>query len=620
MAGYITAQELLDASTDAGTLGKFANGTANEPNVNRVGNDVSNLATIRLEALEAASQAANLRTYQTKAAMDADTSQPVGTMAQVVQDPTVANNLYYVWTGTLWAVSQIQPLSRRDGLPYNGLITNGLSVNTVLTQGVYRGNANGGYLDLPTDFVGTNAFMLVNINQSTVAEGSRFVLQSLRQFTTPWNTWTRLVDRNQIGFYPWERDATATYRGTTSATDLNNETRPGQWIYASSPANRPVGAPASGMLENVPFGTYYVQIIRDLNNPALTWERINRTSPVTIGVWHQVPYSVDRGILTSANDFNALVAQNSDYTLSSTPANGPPNGFTGGIYSTRVVGDWEEGRLTATLDPSSEYRRRRRISTNEFYPWYKVGPQVKGSYVFIGDSVTEFGDFPERIGTRLGIGVTRAGFGGCRMGEYTQPGPAQAYYDAMCMYRIADYIASGDWTPLIQAADDLFALTGDDNRPQALALSQVNWVNTAGLVVAFGTNDFGGNLPLGADTDTTGSTFTGAINYIVNKVQTRYPSLRILFFAPLWRSRFAVGDGKDADTNPNSIGVYLIEYVDATIRIAGKNKIPTHDQYRNSGINKYNGGTFLEDGLHPTSPAGYQRLADRGAAFMTAHV
>lgn len=619
MAGYITAQELMDASVDAGTLDAYANGNVGVPNINRDGEDVRNLQTLNAEVLQIATGAANLRTYLTKAAMDADTSQPVNTMAQVVQDPTVANNVFYVWTGSAWAVSQVQPLGRRDGLPYNGLITNGTSMNAVLTQGVYRGNASGGYLDLPFDFPVTSAFTLINVNESTVAESSRFVLQSLRQFTTPWNTWTRLVDRNQIGFYPWERDAVATYRGVSTATDLNTLTQAGEWIYSGSPSNRPVGAPASGFIENVAFGTFYIQRLRDQTNPLLVWERINRTSPVTIGAWSRL-YSFDRGTLTSANDFNALTAQAADYVLTSTPTNGPQNGPTGGIYSTRIVGDWELGSLTATLDPSQEWRRRRRISTNELFPWYKVGPQVKGSYVFVGDSLTEFGDFPERIGSRLGIGVTRAGFGGCRMGEYTQVGPAQAYYDAMCMYRIADYIASGDFTPLIQAADDLFALTGDDNRAQALTLSQVNWSTTSGLVIAFGTNDFGGNLPLGADTDTMGSTFTGAINYIVDKVQTKYPSLRIVFFAPLWRSRFAVGDGKDADTNPNGIGVYLLDYVDATIRVAALNKIPVHDQYRNSGINKYNGATFLVDGLHPTSPAGYQRVADRGAAFLTAHV
>ncbi|CAB3676050.1 hypothetical protein LMG26690_01331 [Achromobacter animicus] len=107
--GYITPQELKVASLDAGTLRKFATGSAGQPNINRVGVDVKNLATIRVEALDAASAAANLRTYLTKAVMDADTSQPVPTTGRVVKDPTVLNNGDYVWTGSSWEWSEVQP-------------------------------------------------------------------------------------------------------------------------------------------------------------------------------------------------------------------------------------------------------------------------------------------------------------------------------------------------------------------------------------------------------------------------------------------------------------------------------------------------------------------------------
>ena len=55
---YITPQELMNASIDAGTLENFATGAAGQPNINRVGNDVKNLATIRVEALDSASAAA----------------------------------------------------------------------------------------------------------------------------------------------------------------------------------------------------------------------------------------------------------------------------------------------------------------------------------------------------------------------------------------------------------------------------------------------------------------------------------------------------------------------------------------------------------------------------------
>lgn len=114
MPGYLTPQELRNGSFDSGTLGKFANGGVGAPNINRLGDDVGNLATLKAEAMEAAAAAANLQTYLTKAAMFADTGQPVPTTGRVTNDSTLANNGDYVWNGTLWAWSEIQPASKTE--------------------------------------------------------------------------------------------------------------------------------------------------------------------------------------------------------------------------------------------------------------------------------------------------------------------------------------------------------------------------------------------------------------------------------------------------------------------------------------------------------------------------
>jgi len=108
---YITAQDLQGASTDASTLEKFVNGPLGEPNVNRVGNDVSNLETLRGEVLEVAAGAARMVTYLTQADMYADLAQPVPTVGQVTNDPNPALNGYYVWNGTAWLWSGLQPPS-----------------------------------------------------------------------------------------------------------------------------------------------------------------------------------------------------------------------------------------------------------------------------------------------------------------------------------------------------------------------------------------------------------------------------------------------------------------------------------------------------------------------------
>lgn len=106
---FISPQELREASVDAGTLEKFTLGGVGEPNVNRAGNDVLNLATINDRALEVARQAANMQTYLTKAEMEAAGPQPKGTVAQVTNDPDPANNGYWVSDGSQWIWSGVQP-------------------------------------------------------------------------------------------------------------------------------------------------------------------------------------------------------------------------------------------------------------------------------------------------------------------------------------------------------------------------------------------------------------------------------------------------------------------------------------------------------------------------------
>lgn len=537
MAGYITPQELLDASVDAGTLDEYANGSVGVPNVNRDGDDVKNLQTLNAEALQIVTGAANMRTYLTKSAMDADTSQPASTTAQVVQDPTDASNVYYVWTGSTWAVSKVQPLGRRDGLPYNGLITNGLSMNAVLTQGVFRGNANGGYLDLPFDFPATSAFTLVNVNQSTVADSSRFVTQSLRQFTTPWSTWSRLVDRNNVGLYQWERDATATYRGSVSV-DLNTLTQPGQWIYTGSPANRPPGAPPSGMVENTAYGSYYVQTVRDLNNPLLIWERINRTSPVSHGGWSQVHGAA---ILT-------------------------------------------------------------------------------GSTAFFGDSMTQGSDYPSWIAQRTGTTALKFGFGGCNLARHNRSAESSPYYDKLCMYNLARYIATGDYSEAVAAADWLAANTPSDFRATVASMQSTDWSNVKRVTMMFGTNDWDSGVALGADTDLTpdGSTFKGAFNYIVQTLLTAYPQLDLIFISSPWRWRVST-TRFDSDLEPQAVtGLYLYQYVDAMLTLGPLNKVPVLDMYRTSGINKFNHEFTIPDGLHPGDGefGGKRRVSDRIGGFL----
>lgn len=106
--GYLTPQELRNGSTDAKTLAKFGNDPAGVPNVNRVGNDVENMMTLRQRMLDAASDVANRKTYVTVAAMMADTSQPIDTPARVETGEGAGD---YIMTASGWIWSDVQPVS-----------------------------------------------------------------------------------------------------------------------------------------------------------------------------------------------------------------------------------------------------------------------------------------------------------------------------------------------------------------------------------------------------------------------------------------------------------------------------------------------------------------------------
>jgi hypothetical protein len=462
---------------------------------------------------------------------------PTGTPGVVTNDPDAANNGYWLWNGSSLTRTILQPADMRSALPYNGIVINGSSLNVVLTQGVHRGNANGGYVDLPPDFPAASAFSLVNLNLSTVGDSSRFVTQSLRQFTTPWNSWSRLVDRNNLGLYQWERDATATYRGSVSV-DLNTLTQPGQWIYTGSPANRPVGAAASGMVENTAYGSYYVQTVRDLNSPLLVWERINRTSPVSHGLWSRV-------------------------------------------YSSAVL---------------------------------------EGTTAFFGDSMTQSSDYPSWIAQRTGLTALKFGFGGCNLARHNRSAESSPYYDKLCMYNLARYIATGDYSEAVAAADWLAANTSSDFRPTVALMQATNWANVKRLTMMFGTNDWDSGVALGADADVTadGSTFKGAFNYIVQTLLAAYPHLDLIFISSPWRWRVST-TRFDSDLEPQAVtGLYLYEYVDAMLTLGPLNKVPVLDMYRTSGINKFNHEFTIPDGLHPGDGefGGKRRVSDRIGGFL----
>ncbi|PJI34075.1 hypothetical protein CU320_01700 [Acinetobacter pseudolwoffii] len=251
--------------------------------------------------------------------------------------------------------------------------------------------------------------------------------------------------------------------------------------------------------------------------------------------------------------------------------------------------------------------------------WFPLGGSGASSHfagkkiVCFGDSITEFGTYPQQIGTRLGASGYNVGFGGCRWAKHTN-----ALYDPFSMYRVADYIATENLTGLMDAAIALRdSAQADDNTAAVTRLQSLDFSTVDYVTIFYGTNDFSGPNPIGTDSDTTGDTVKGAINLTLDKLLTKYPNLKIVLITPIWRARMLTGDGLESDSNPNSLGLYLRDYVEAIKDMGTKYHVPVLDLYNTSGINKYTKAQYISsDGLH-LNAAGDTHLANLIAAKLS---
>ena len=212
-----------------------------------------------------------------------------------------------------------------------------------------------------------------------------------------------------------------------------------------------------------------------------------------------------------------------------------------------------------------------------------------------GDSITEFGYYAETMQDKTGAIVSNCGVGGCRMSFHED-----VDYNKFSMTQLADSIASGVWTAQDTAAANLITRLSDDNTKALLAMKSINFSTANYLTIFFGTNDFGGNIPMGTNTDNNKTTFKGSINYTISKILTAFPNIKLFFITPMWRI-YTTGN---SDTLANSLGLYLKDYTTAIKDICLLNHIPVIDLYNESGINSFNYNYWLIDGLHPNANGG----------------
>ncbi|MER9445722.1 GDSL-type esterase/lipase family protein [Mesorhizobium sp. M0340] len=209
-----------------------------------------------------------------------------------------------------------------------------------------------------------------------------------------------------------------------------------------------------------------------------------------------------------------------------------------------------------------------------------------------GDSIIESVIWPgitptAKIAQRTGMTITNCGGGGTRMANHA------TNYDKFSFYRLADAIASGDFSQQIAAA----TLIGGTFPAIAARMASVDYSLLDYLIPSFGTNDFTGagpTCPIGTNADITGATFKGAINYGIQTIMTARPNLKLIFTTPIWRT---------LDSTAGGAGSQLIDYANAMLEVCALNRVPVVDLYRRFIINQFNYVHWMGpgDGTHPNN-------------------
>lgn len=223
--------------------------------------------------------------------------------------------------------------------------------------------------------------------------------------------------------------------------------------------------------------------------------------------------------------------------------------------------------------------------------------QPVGSYVQMGTSVTagvteSASITPTIVGNRLNMLGINAGLHGACVGHHKFP-----EIDQRSLFSLVDALVSGDWSRQSVEADAGVKLSF--SRLLTADLSKVTY-----LGLEYGTNDLAYCRPIGSNTDATCETFKGALNYSLKKLSAAFPRLRLFLIAPAWRLNF---ENLDSDTNPNEIGLFLKDYVDAMLDVAARHHVPCLDLWRTLGVNINNYKTFTFDGTHPTQEGSVRR-------------
>lgn len=404
----------------------------------------------------------------------------------------------------------------------------------------------------------------------------------------------------------------------TSEDDLNGIYQSGTY-YAIDCANRPTNDNYNIIVDY--FDNRYVTQIaigrqdatqvyirsRDLNNTHFfnEWKRVVTGEITSDNLSDDFEYAGTTNI-----DLNTLIKSGNYVATIGLPNRPPDSDNSSALIRVYSFGTTYIQEYMQYSDTSKMWRRRIRPDNDDFREWYPIQTgnnlqPVDPNSPFAGKKIAMFGDsilanynIPSMVGNLTGADVYNFSVGGTRMGYHSMD-----EYDAFSMYRLADAITSEDFT--LQDA----GVAGGVNVTDYEGMKNMDYNTVDYIIISFGTNDFGGGNRIDdyPDPEQWYRNISDATRYVIEKIATTYPHIKLLFTTPIFRNR-TTDNGLNSDENPNANGNYLIEYVDAIIKEVNEEHIPVLDLHRKSNINKYNQAYYLVDELHPTA-IGAEHLA-----------
>ena len=225
--------------------------------------------------------------------------------------------------------------------------------------------------------------------------------------------------------------------------------------------------------------------------------------------------------------------------------------------------------------------------------------------VFLGDSVAAFRnppeDIPSIVGLQTGMTVYNCAFGGCRISDNTIAEGTDDPWEAFCFARLADGIATGDWTYQEANIAKLQELdyTGYSPSGHFTTLKGVNWNNVDYCVIFFAGNDPGNARFDDPNNSENTYYYLGAFRYGIKKILTAYPHLKFLVVGTDYHKTGSSNTDERTYTMDGQT-YYYYDWSDRLMAECKNLKLPTLDWYRSNGLNALTVDYYMtSDGKHP---------------------